>query len=173
MASINPFDDLGRILASGGYQSFITAAASGSPLPILIAAVHERYHQLSANDASFLAQYAINAVNAGNQLNADIIDAELAYDIAPINPLLGGLDELGIRYRVSAISNVTNQETGETKRTRHVLNMGASATYDEIIKEIEKMIEQIAEQYPGKFQWVNNWDDTSMAVGIESIQRKY
>lgn len=173
MATINPFDELGRILASGGHQRFITQAAAGVPIPILFNNISERYHQLSPNQSMIMAELVTQAATAATILTPDIVTAELAFNAAPINPVLGGDEDSGIRYQSTVISESINQDTGEIQRIRHVMKSGVVLSWEDLLKAIEDLIDELLEKYPGKFKDKFNMPEWNLTINPESIQRKY
>ncbi len=173
MKSINPYDELGRILSSGGESGAIARVAKGQPIPIVLAYIKDRYTRLPDEDAAILLELAEDAVNAGAMLGPSTGESLDPYQAAPRNPVLGGYDEMGIRYKVTAISSTFDEKTGLFQDIRHVLTMGAPMNYDELLKEINKAVDDLEKDYPLKFRKLAQMQDPTVTVLIESIQARY
>lgn len=173
MAKINPFDELGRIIAAGGEQEAMEFAGSvggGQPLLIFIRGRHPR---LSENEVVILAELAEQGAAAGDAIERTPSDQVINLDAVPVNPILYGDEPDGRRIRVSVTATTATNTHGTEATIAVNLDFPTMPTPEEIREEILKTIEMITRDYPERFGQDEMEDLEQIEITVNSAQRRY
>ena len=96
-----PFDALGRILSEGGDRALANAMARGNLKHEALLLAKWRGWGASDSDIATVRGIADKAVNAGRELTLLDPFQPINFSIVPVNPLLFGPDQAGLRFYVS------------------------------------------------------------------------
>lgn len=170
---INAFDELGRILSSGGESPIIFQADRGALLPVLITLVGERFPSLSSAERIFLAELAHDASAAGDTASAATDGPIIDIADVPVNPFVNESTTDRPRVKTRAIVSATNQDTGEKEYSTIDVLSGEIPDVADLRQQILDIIDKYAEAGYSKFGLGSATSIMDILVQIQSIQRRY
>ena len=169
MASINPYDELGRILASGGDFALANLMFSGATAEEIDKWRLVRFPDGTDDQWRQLREIAEQTRIAGErQLRIDLSDDEKR-DITPVNDQLFGDEAGGRRSKFSF--EVTNDDGKSIwKGTIELPDWPAGGELEEAIRE---QLEKQSEKYKGAWQNAGGGDVSETTIQIIGASRRF
>lgn len=160
-----PFDALGRILSEGGDIQLANAISRGNDRQELLLLARWADWGVSDSDLATVRGIAEQAVRAGQELTAMDPNDPINFSIVPVNPLLFGGENQGLRFYTSTDFQLSS--TGKWYRADFLFPDLYST--DAIHSEIAARAELMTDNYPRMFGGQDGSQVTITAVAIQVI----
>lgn len=169
MPTLNPYNELGQILASGGEISVAIGFAHGKTRNDQLLYVRKRFAPLPEDDETYLLDYSESISGMDSIIKGFAPHLPIPIALFPQNPFLFGDDFGGMRVAVGFDAFREGDDSAIQIRTSYA----DAPSFEEILRDAEQELERRKRASPGRFKGMDESDELGILIHILYAERRY
>jgi len=133
----------------------------------------ERFPNLAPRDVNAVISVAQRAALAGRMAVTGPHDEIPPLEDIPINPDLFGDDPQGRRFQGVVEVNVADPDSDAEYNVRLTIDFATLPDFDELFDRVIEFINQLIDNYPGRFGQMTDFEAEELALDIIGLQRRF
>lgn len=169
MSTINPYNELGQILATGGEIALAIGFSHGRSDMDTIAYIRTRFPPLPRDDEDFLVRLSKSMSEMDDVIKSFDPSMQLPVTSFPRNPLLFGDDWGGKRIAIGFDASIEGSDQTVQIRT----SFPDVPTFEDLLRAAEEELERRIRKSPGEFAGMDEEKLDEIILHILYAERRF